>query len=212
MYSLWLRDELFLVGHDEAGKPVVHEASLGAGLAGAMLLDLVFAGRLRVAHQRVAVVDRRPTGDAAGDSVVDAVARGIAPPGVRAVVGWLGQDAYERSAATLIAAGLLRKVVSRRLGLVPVTRYQVVDEPVVIRVRARLRAVVHGRELPDAPTAALGALVRVVRVDSQLYSSLAPNEVLTRLDTIAGGLDLGLRQIIGAVDGLVAANALSAFR
>lgn len=212
MYSLWLRDELFLLGHDDAGKPVVHEASLSAGLAGAVLLDLVFCGRLRAQHQRVEVIDVRPTGDALGDSVVEALTRGVAPTGTRALVGVLANDAYERAAATLIAAGLLRKVVSRRLGLLPVMRYQVLDGPVVIRVRALLRAVVHGHEAPNARIAALAALARTVRAESQIYSSLPPAELLARLDVIASGLDLGVRQIIAAVDAVVAASALAAFR
>jgi hypothetical protein len=212
MYSLWLRDELFLMGHDEAGKPVVHEATLAAGLAGAMLLDLVFTGRLRVSQHRVGVADGRPVGDAAGDALIGALIGGTAPIGTRALVGWLAQDSYERSSATLIAAGLLRKILTRRLGLVPVTRYQIVDETVVIRIRGRLRSAVHGREQANAPTAALGALVRVVRLDSQLYSSLAPGDVLSRLDVIASGLDPGVMQIVSAVEAVVAMSAVSAFR
>ena len=54
MRPLPLADELFLIGHDEyTGKSVVNGDVLGCGLAGAVVAELLLAGRLTVRYPAV---------------------------------------------------------------------------------------------------------------------------------------------------------------
>ena len=57
-----LREELFLLGFDNAGRPAVHTDSLDIGVAGARLVELVLAGRVGVAAGRLSAVEEPATG------------------------------------------------------------------------------------------------------------------------------------------------------
>ena len=119
-----LRDDVFLLAHDDAGRLVGSEASIGAGLAGATLIELLLAGRVAVVDGRLDVIDsarhrrrgdrRDPGGDRRRTPRRADRGRGSS---------WIADGAYER-----VADGLRRgrrrprATTGRRLGLVPVQR------------------------------------------------------------------------------------------
>lgn len=116
-----LADDLWLLAHDDAtGKPLLHSRALGAGLAGALLAELMFAGAIQVRHDRIRVITPdRPDGkwsqpgDDLGRTILG-VLRG--EPGRHPVRDWLtflGITAGEDVARRLGRAGYLAEASSR---------------------------------------------------------------------------------------------------
>jgi Golgi phosphoprotein 3 (GPP34) len=197
-----LRDDLFLLAHDD-GKLVIPRANLGAGLAGATLIDLLQTKRVAVVDGRLDVLDPSPAGDDEMDATIDAIGANTAPCGPRAWVSWISHGAYERVAEAMEAAGIVRRTTARRLGLVPVSRCWPVDDEDLVRVRSRVRYAIHGRDMPDPATAALCGLVRVVRLESTLLLSVPTADLLEGLERVTRDSEVAVRQVTNAVDAVI---------
>ena len=106
MHDRRIRDDLFLLAHDDAGRLVVAEASLEAGLAGATLIDLLLSGQIAVLGGRLQVIDPVP-GPATPKQMPQStrLAANTDPCGPRAWVNWISHGSYERVAEGLAAAG-----------------------------------------------------------------------------------------------------------
>jgi len=201
-----LRDELFLLAHDDGGKLLVAEPIIGAGLAGATLVDLLLAGRVAVAHGRLDVIDSATTGDEEDDATLTAIAANSEPCGPRAWVSWISHGAYERVADALAQAGVVERTTTRRLGLLPVTRCLPVKPDDLVRVRSRVRYALHSRDLPDQETGALCGLLRVLRLEASLLLSMPTSELLLALERMASGNHVTVRQVTNAVETVITAQ------
>ena len=202
-----LRDDLFLLAHDDSGRLIGQEAGIGAGLAGATLIDLLLSARIGVVEGRLEVLDPTPTGDDENDATMDAIAANTAAVGPRAWVSWISHGAYERVGDALVDAGVVRRTTGRRLGLLPVTRCRPASEEDLVRVRARLRFAVLGRQAPDPATAALCGLVRVLRLETSLLLSMPTSDLLIALERMTESSDITVRQVTNAVDSVISAAA-----
>lgn len=203
VYTPSLRGALFLLAHDDSGKPLIHEAALGAGLAGATLIDLLLDRRVAVSDGRLDVLDPAPTGDAEADATLEAIAANTAPCGPRSWVSWISHGSYERVADTLEAQGVIRRTVVRRLGLLPVNRYVPCQDEDLVRVRSRMRFAVAGRDAPDPATAALCGLVRVLRLEGGLLLAMPTSDLLIGLERMTEASDVTVRQVTNAVDAVI---------
>jgi hypothetical protein len=202
-----LRDELFLLAHDDSGKLVTTVSGIGAGLAGATLIDLLLARRIAVVDGRLDVVEQARTGDDEFDATVGAIAANTEPCGPRAWVSWMSHGAYARAATSLVAAGVVQRTTVRRLGLVPVHRCQARNPEDLVRVRAKVRYALHGRDLPDAATGALCGLIRVLRLESSLLLSMPTSDLLLALERMTAADEITVRQVTNAVGAVVTAAA-----
>jgi len=202
-----LRDELFLLAHDDSGRLLGSEVSLGVGLAGATLIDLLLSGRVVVANGRLEVADPHPSGDADIDATVEAIAASTEPCGPRAWVSWISDGAYERVAEHLTGTGLVRRDSSRRLGMMVVHRFIPANVEDLVRVRARLRYAISGAEPPDPATAALAGLVRVLRLESALLLTMPTADLLLALERMTEINDLRIRLVINAVETVITTAA-----
>jgi hypothetical protein len=206
-----LRDDLFLLAHDDDGRLLVSEPVISAGLAGAMLVDLLLGERVAVVGGRLDVIDSAATGDTDLDATVEAIGANRDPTGPRAWVSWISAGVYERTAAALELAGAVKRTSARRLGLLPVTRCVPTNPDDLVRLRSRLRyGVVHPAEEPDPPTAALAGLVRVLRLHSALLLSMSSADIIGQLERLERPLDgehTTIRQVIRAVDAVITAAA-----
>ena len=72
-------------------------------------------------------------------------------------------------------------------------------------MRSRVRYAVHGRDLPDAATAALCGLVRVLRLESSLLLSMPRSDLLLALERMAAGNEITVRQVTNAVETVITA-------
>jgi hypothetical protein len=203
MRVLSLRDDLFLLAHDDAGKLVVPETHLGAGLAGATLIDLLLAGRIAVAQGRLNVLDATSTGDEETDATIQSIQANTAPCGPRAWVSWISHGAYERVTDLLVKDGVVRRMTGRRLGVLSVNRCLPENQEDLVRVRSRVRYAIHGRDLPDQLTAALCGLVRVLRLEASLLLSTPTSELLLALERMTAANEVTVRQVTNAVDTVI---------
>jgi hypothetical protein len=206
-----LREELFLLGFDNAGKPAVHPDSLDIGVGGARLVELVLAGRVAVSGGRLGALGVEPTGDHTDDSLLAAIRLAAQPPPLAGALAQLRLGAGEAVRTDLLAEGVVTKVAQRRLGLVPVTRYPA-DEAVVRAITVRLWYAAHGRSQPDEPTAALCGLVHAVLLHDHVFTTMPLAGLDQRLREIRAGLPDPVREIVDAVGTLVASAAFAIYR
>lgn len=209
---LRLHQELYLIAHDEDGRPLLHLPTLHLGLAAAVLLDLVLADRLEIHGGDLYIRNTQPVGDTVVDTVTPALLGDRSRRDLRGRLRTLAEDSYDRSCASLVALGLLTRVSRRRLGLVPHTRYQPTAPGPTVSARAGVRYAVHGRELPDAQCAALCGLVLVMRLADVLYIDMPNTEIQERLRRIIGVHSRPVREIIAVTDALVGDLAVAVYR
>ncbi|WP_026268885.1 GOLPH3/VPS74 family protein [Salinispora arenicola] len=217
-----LRDELFLLGHnDDTGQPHVHRQALALGLAGAVLIDLFLAGRLvldptddrPVSERWLRLHTDQPIGDLIADAAIAAIRYGRSVPPVKTFLRGFADDLYERTRAGLVAAGILRQSTRRRLGgLARTDTYLATDSKWAVVARARLRYLAAGREQPDNHTAALAGLVAVLGLTTHLYLNDDGTAVTARLKAIADQHHRSVRDITAAIDAAVGDLATAAYR
>jgi hypothetical protein len=179
-----LRDELFLLAHDDEHgfRPRINLPALGIGLAGAVIADLLIDGAVRVDDGRLnprGRHDRSYTGDRIADQTLYAV-RSTPGAAVRDVIRRSSHELYAQTLAGLISAGILAHT-PRRLRR---DRLKVAEPAVLVQTRARPRYAVDAIGDPDLATDALCALLRATGLEHVLYLNLSTTELRERLDAI----------------------------
>ena len=215
-----VRDELFLLSHEESGKPLIHVPSLSAGLAGSLLIDLALRGLIDGAHGRISAWQREQAGDRPAPGLIgegmegQAVAEIRGTGGTRGAYDWImtwHPGMYERVCAEMVTVGVLMPKTTRRLGLLPVTRHVPTQEAYVSRARGALRRTVTGVVAPDAGYAALCGLLYVLQLEGALHLSTGGATLRKQLFAIADRHTPTIREILSAVDKAVGELATSAF-
>lgn len=158
---------LLLMLRDEGGTfvPAPGDA-LGAGLAGAALMDLGLRNRIDNDVDALWVVDRTPTGCADLDFVLGVLpgkSAGTSFESALQIVGSLVPQIRERALETLVARGILKRQDGRILWIFPSRRYPIVEGREIRDIKLRLLDVLLGRtagqsgclrtrpDRPDAP-------------------------------------------------------------
>ncbi|MFG6192317.1 GPP34 family phosphoprotein [Nonomuraea sp. JJY05] len=198
MNRLPLHEDLYLIAHDQSGKPLIHQSSMALGLAGAVLLEQAISGRVTVAGGHVTVSGDAPVPMADGD--------------VRFLIKKEADGLYDRTREALLASGVLVRVSRRRLGMLPYTRYQLADIASVVRASSGVRSAVEGWKPPDARCAALCGLVAVLRLEAELYLDQPANRLVGRLREIASAAPPVVGELVAVVDTLVAEAAVAVYR
>ncbi|MGW0200365.1 GOLPH3/VPS74 family protein [Nonomuraea sp. NPDC003201] len=202
MNRLTLHEDLYLIAHDQSGKPLIHQSSMALGLAGAVVLELAVSGRVTVADGQ-ATVSRPP----AGDTPVS-----LADGDVKLLIKKAANGLYDRTREALVASGVLVRVSRRRLGMLPYTRHQLADIASVVRASSGVRSAVEGWKPPDARCAALCGLVAVLRLESELYLDQPANRLVGRLREIASAAPPVVGELVAVVDTLVGEAAVAVYR
>ena len=209
-------EELFLLLTKDSGAFESYGGNDQLGLRGAVLLDLVLAGRLSLSpdkHPRLTVLDTSPTGHAALDEAL-AVLPAKNGKKLSSLINWGGLKPRDAVAAQLQGAGVIERTGGGLFGLA--TRFPTRDTGPERATRERLYAVLHGeRPATHADIALLGILQGMglaAKVLTPAQTGLGRGELKRAIkglraaggpeDAVAGAV----RSIIAGIDAVVLAT------
>ena len=151
-------DLLLLATDDESGKITVSSMELDPALAGAVIIDLVVAGRINLDGDgrgaKVVVTDSTPLGDPVLDAALQSLMeKGPVKPG--SAISRVAKGLRERVNVQLEQRGLHRREEDRVLGLFPTTRWKAEDSGYENGMRNHLAGVLLKGLQPDGRSAAI---------------------------------------------------------
>ncbi len=202
-----LADDLYLMAHDEnTGRPQLQPRALGMGLAGALLAELMLAGRVDLTEAAVFVTDRTPPADRLLRYIHDQIlSEGERHP-PRDWLQFLARTSAEDVARRLGEAGYLSLLTSR----VPWRgdRWVPVDADCAFAPFTRVRATLDRTQPLTLPGATLTGLAAACGLSTRLLNYAPANS--RRPEDAVEQLWPGLRELITqtrvAVDSAVLAH------
>lgn len=212
MDALPLADEVFLIGHDQnSGKANISDAALDTVLAGAVVGELLFAGRLALTDAtHVVAYGDAPTGDVARDTAMLEIQKQNDRFPVRAWVEHLRGDIRPMIAGRLIRLGLVERIEARVM-LKTVVRYPSRDRISGATPIARLRYMLDHPGNLDEHSAALAGLVLAGNLEF-VFGGASGREIRSGLMRMAETGHPQVRLLIAGVESAVAALAMRAGR
>lgn len=207
---LSMLEEVVLLAVDEktGGLRSTREFGTAYALVGALFFDLALGRRIDTDTESIRILDRTPTGDGTMDRVLAEMA---ARPQLSSVRAWIEEiflrrhDLEGAALGSLIRQGILRHEKSKRLWIVDVERFPMVNNRPQQHVKVRLAEAVLTDGIPDTRDIMLVSiaepcgLLGYVLSSTQLESRRERIRMLCHLETISrkvtaaiAGLDAGL--------------------
>jgi len=151
---LSMLEEVVLLAVDErtGGLRSTREFGASYALVGAVFFDLALAGKIDTDTEAIQIVDRSPTGNATLDRVLHAMAD---RPELTTVRQWIEEifrrreDLEGEALQSLIARGILRHEKSKRLWIIDVERFPLVDNLPQLYVKTRLANAILSDAIPN---------------------------------------------------------------
>ena len=210
---LTIPEELLLLGWDDARGRNRSSQNVGALLGGALLLELDLLGHVHIDDGRV-----HPTEDATGqghlDRMLDELRGSRRPRKVKAWVQRVGHRSWPRRVVLdrLVERGILRRDRRKFLGIVPYTRYPVIDREVTDRLRQHVAdTLLQPEPVTVTRDAMLGALL--APAGGRLLRRLVPTDrrrdALRRAKELSKGEGVS-QEVAAAIDELNAAAIAAA--
>lgn len=199
-------EEILLVALDDK-KGVIKQLSgleLEDALIGAVLMDLALLNRIDTDPKALMVVDPTPTRDALLDDILQEIQRQVPPQPVKYWITELSGKAKtveQRVLERLIAKGILKQENKRLFWVFQVRRYPQIDRREIKEVKARLRDLILGTDLPDPRDAVLISLIAACRLFDEIFTPAELAQVrpriaaLAKLDLIGQEVAKSIRQI-----------------
>jgi hypothetical protein len=202
--QLPLADDLFLTAHDTVkGKSLLTPATMGLGLAGALLGELVLWRRLDVADGKIVLIDDRPTGDPAATAVLDQLLREGHHRAVRDWISFLATgiaiDLVERrlSRAGLVQRQEKRGLLNSKVFFVPT------DSMVAGWPATRVRTLIGRGEMLDIPDLVLAGLILATGLDQHVFVTLDTRGRGLLFDQLRRRLPTMLQELVGHTEAAV---------
>jgi hypothetical protein len=168
-----LRTDLYLLAHnDDTGQPHLDKHTIAVGLAGAVLLELWYAGRVRLGwhgnphqhtwqrnHTQVTLLNATPTDDTINDAALVLLWRMGGTTDTRRFIHQLATtNLYEAVRDHLTTTGILRTFTRRRYWLLRTKHRRPASAVHPVKAHARIRNVarLHRPRTQDTNLAALG--------------------------------------------------------
>ena len=198
----------------------VPEQALRTALAGALLMELAVMNRIDTDLHALFVVAPDPTPDptpdttpdTTGDPLLDDVLQRIQTGEAdQPAAFWLNEIAWKidnlRDCVVqgLVEKGVLKIEDRKVLWVFPQRRYPLLDDREVKEVRARLRELLFGNDIPEYRDAVLVGLVHSCGMVETLFSDQELSQVMPRLtrlaqlDLIGREVDRAIREIMMAM-------------
>jgi len=202
--QLPLADDLFLTAHDTVkGKCVLSPATLGLGLAAALLGELILWRRLDLNDGVLTLLDDRPAADAAVAAVQEQIVR---EPQYRQVRDWIA----------FLATGAATDLVARRLGRAGLVQRQerrglrgtkVLHVPTDSMTAgwpgSRVRTAIGRGDLLDVPDLVFAGLVLATGLDQHVFVTLDARERGQLFDQLRRRLPAMLQELVGHAEAAV---------
>jgi len=194
--KLSLAEELLLLAlNDEKGTVLMAGATgLPYGLAGALLVELIAAGLLRIEGKALVAAPSGSARDEILDGVLSEIRSAKRTRDIKHWVGKVGRSGRKikaKLAERLVAKGILRKEEKRLLLIFPTTRYPQVNPRPEYGVRERVRAALRGMTPPDERTAALISLVHACDLVGPLFEKGERREAKKKAKEISANQPVG---------------------
>jgi len=196
-----LRTDLYLIAHDQdTGRPHIDKQTIANGLAAAVLLDLWYAGRVRLGwhgnprhgtwkrnHGQITLIDASATGDSINDSALVLLWRmGGTVDTRRFLQEFATTDLYHQVRHHLITTRILRAFTRRRFWFFRTLAHRPNLASHPVRARARIRDVARLYR-PHHKDTTLAALV----------TALGLTPYFSFIDYSTGGVQVRLAELIG---------------
>lgn len=205
-----LAEKLLQLAYQDDGSPAPDSSFLDYGLAGAVLVELVIAGRVAPVDGRLRLVNPRPTGDPVVDRGLAEIAKARTEASAQEWVGWLSAGLRGAVLDRLTERGLLRRQDQRVLWVFPTSRYPsaTYGQPAP-EIDARRRLALAGARPPDPRTHVLWSLVRSTGLVASAFPGHPEDEVGRRLDALDQP-DQAVRWILTELEAAINAVVMAA--
>jgi len=207
---LTMLEEIVLLAVDEQTGHLRSTREFGTAyaLVGAVFFDLALARKIDTDTEAIHIVDRTPTGNDTLDRVLAGMER---KPQLTTVREWIEEiflrrdDLEGEALGSLIAQGILCHEKTKRLWIIDVERFPIVNNRPQRYVKSRLAQAILTDDIPDTRDIILVSiaeqcgLLEYVLSDTQLKSRYQRIQMLCNLETIS-------RQVSDAIAGLDASR------
>jgi golgi phosphoprotein 3 len=203
---LTMLEEVVLLAVDETtgGLRSTREFGTAYALVGAVFFDLALARKIDTGTEAIHIVDQSPT----GSTILDRVLAGMAKrPDLTSVRQWIDEIFHRRedlegeALASLIRQGILRHEKSKRLWIIDVERFPLVDNRPQQDVRLRLREAVLSDTIPDTRDIMLVSIAEPCGLLGHVLSETQLESRRPRIDLLCG-LETISRKVADAINGL----------
>lgn len=212
--DLLICEQVVLLLYDDRKGRAGIDASPAAMVSGAVVLDLLLAGKLTESDGKLTAQGSTPAHPAPA-KVFDAIAKSSKP---RTVSHWVSKYATTGRTERTVAAGLAEKGILRAerrrvLGLIPTTRYPQADGRPEQALRERLEAVLlHNAEPTDREALLIGVL-KAGKVLNDLVPKDRRKQAAARAEVIAergAAVNAAVAKAIRDVELAIMAGAVTA--
>ncbi len=206
-----LTETLFVLAHDEKGRPRFHPRILDVGIATAVLAELIIVGAVRCTDGPVRLVAVPPARRELLGSAARLIGGTLDAYGVTDWLHILADNAAVRAGDALVAAGLCERESGRRLGLFRVQRVRFTVRTLLPRAEAWYNnALTWSTQLGPAD-AVLASLGRDLGMLPPAYADLSGEAREQRRELILAAMDDQLRAVVAAARKYVTDAAFGAY-
>jgi len=203
---LTLLEEVVLLAVDESSGELnsARECWTEYALAAAVLFDLALAGKIDTDTEEIILADSQPAGNAILDRLLAALAE---QPGLTTVQQWIEElvrrhdDLEGEALASLTACGILRHEKTRRLWVIDVERFPLVNVTAQQFVKQRLRRAVLTDEIPETRDIMLVSLAAACGLLACIVGEANVEQRRDRIQTLCH-LETISRQVSAAIGNL----------
>ena len=209
-FMLSFVEEIVLLAlDDKSGKFVdLPPLSLDQALAGAALLELAFQNRIDTDLKHLTLVEAKPLGDPMLDPILQEIVRAKDKKDAKYWVGMIsseGEKLRDAALAKLVSRGILKKEEKKILWVIPGRRYPMIHDQEEREVRARIRAVITGGEIPSPRDVVLISLasacqlLRTIYTDAELLQNSRRIAEVSKMDLIGQAVSKSVAEVQEAV-------------
>lgn len=186
---LKLSEEIVLMALDENGSfAPMTEGSLEIAVAGALLIELSFMGRLDSDSVNMRVSDRSDTGSLALNKALELIPpeQNLTIKKALAAVAQEGEEFVHLALESLTVKGVLRKVDEKFLWVLSERRYPVFDNRPAMEVRERIRRIISDEsEIPTPHDIVIVALADCCQLLTTVFQPEELQKFRERINAIS---------------------------